>query len=67
MVACKECGDDDGTLKGESGLCFPCVDFHRGYDQAVREVLSEVRKRDADLWRRLRRIVPLWGQLTRTQ
>ncbi len=64
MVACKECEADDGCVKGKSGLCDSCADFHRGYDQAVREVMSEVKKRDAPMWKTIRRTFPLWGRLT---
>jgi hypothetical protein len=67
MVACKECGSDDGFLKGKSGLCDSCADWHRGYDQAIREVLSAVKERDAVMWKTIRRKFPLWAQLTREQ
>jgi hypothetical protein len=67
MVSCKECNDGGVDSKETSGLCDRCLSFHEGYDQAVREVLSEVHRCDSPLWRTIRRAVPLWGQLTKAR
>lgn len=58
MTACARCCEDDGMIKGESGLCYSCQDFQRGYDMGAHEVLSAVRKRDAALYRKLAKAFP---------
>ena len=68
----------DGRVKQErSGLCTDCendfppahchqgeAEFVRGYDQAAREVMSEVKKRDPSLYAELIAEFPSWDLMS---